>query len=328
MSNKHLFREETLTEEHVAVRAWRQLGVSLSLPTSVESLVRANGRPLNRKSRIYRLRGVDVPGDSVIAKLGRSDTIETERYVYEDVLPLIGVPFIRSFGSVPDSPERSWLFLEEARGARYDDECPSDRELAAETLARIHTATSEMHLAAQLPKHDVDRYKSCLVNGKCLIKENIDNPALSAVDKQILESILRLLEQVEQNWIDLGNALATMPQCLVHGDFVGKNVHVHKVQTTSSMYIMDWDISGWGAPAFDVERITPRDYRKYCESRWPHVRDDQIEFMAVVGRILRNVGLIQATSTSLCYEWVVDTMRELTTYERILRESLNAFRAT
>lgn len=92
------------------------------------------------------------------------------------------------------------------------------------------------------------------------------------------------------------------------------------------MYLMDWDISGWGAPAFDIERISPSLYREFCVSQWPQLTEERIEFMAVVGRILRNVGLIQATCTCLSYEWVTDAMRDLVSYERILRDSVRAFR--
>lgn len=328
MGHKQQFRKEEPVAQHVAIHAWQALSTSPSLPTSVEMLTNAKGRPLNRKSRIYRLKGVAVEGDSVIAKLAPSDTIEKEHFIYEQVLPLIGIPYLKCYGHVPDNNERAWIFLEEARGTKYDEECPSDHALAAETLAKIHTATSEMNLVTQLPKHDLDRYESCLEKGQYLIQENMGNPALSAHDRKLLGSILNMFEQVEKFWPDLGNALAAMPQCLVHGDFVGKNVYVDKTQTPHSMYLIDWDIAGWGAPAFDVERISPALYRRYCASRWPLIAEEQIEFMAAVGRILRNVGLIQATSSSLCYKWVADAMRDLSTYGQILRDSLSAYRAT
>ena len=153
----------------------------------------------------------------------------------------------------------------------------------------------------------------------------MENPVLSEDDRELLHSILAKLEVTEQVWQDLERALAEMPQCLVHGDFVGKNVRVMQTEGGRELYVMDWDISGWGAPACDIERIVPSLYRKAVKDTWPELTLDRIEQMRVVGRILRNVGLIQATSTSLYYDWVEGPMRELSLYESILGESLRQF---
>lgn len=325
MSRRLQFRKEELSSEHIAIRAWQNLCNSSSIPTSVELLLNAKGRPPNRKTRIYRLSGAAVEGNTVIAKLAASDTIDVEHFVYKDVLPSIRVPCLKCYGRVTHDNTRAWLFLEEALGKRYDEDSAPDRQLASKTLARIHTATTDMDLSGQLPKHDADRYVSCLKNGRQLIRENMDNPAFCQDDISLLNSISSMLEQVERIWPDLENALSKMPQCLVHGDFVGKNVFIDKKRAPHSMYVIDWDIAGWGAPAFDIERLPLTHYRRYCKSRWHYIEKDEFDFMATVGQIFRNIGLIQATSQSLCYDWVADAIRDLQTYGAFLNKALDRY---
>src|SRR2546426_8285305 len=76
--------------EHPAVYAWSQLGPDRLEPDGVEVLKR---KP---KSSVYRLTGVGPDGSSIIAKRGRAETARVERMIYEEVLPRLPVPALRS----------------------------------------------------------------------------------------------------------------------------------------------------------------------------------------------------------------------------------------
>ena len=319
------FIPESQIHNHPATLAWLRLSRSHSMPSSIDFLTRGKGRPLNSKSKIFRLRGPSMPLPSIIAKLGPSKTILTENIVYQEVLPLIGLPQLESFGTINENSETSWLFLEEAPGTPYEEQDPAQHRLAAKTLAEIHTTTSKLDLSKLLPKHNLDGYDTCIIDGRNTISENISNPALTKPHRNVLNDILDHFDTIEAHWNELNIALKEMPLCLVHGDFVGKNVHIHSHNNRQSMYLFDWDISGWGAPAFDIERISPEQYYSFSKSSWPSITQSQIQFMATVGAILRNVGLIQATSVSLCYEWVEKAMLEITEYELSLKTALRSF---
>src|SRR5438093_3490433 len=138
---------EILTEgvrEHRAAQAWLQVQPDSRMPASLELLQR------RRYSTVYRLNDVRQDGTSVIAKRCRTATARIERMIYQELLPLTGMPLLECYGMVqePDG-EFCWVFLEDARGAFYSPEIPQHRAMAGRWLAETHLATASANIQSK-----------------------------------------------------------------------------------------------------------------------------------------------------------------------------------
>src|SRR5437660_11465443 len=117
-------------QAHPAVQAWLQVQSDLREPSSLELL---QGR---RYSTVYRLNHVRQDGAKVIAKRCRTATARIEHAIYEELLPLTGMPALHCYGLLEEPEgEFCWLFLEDAAGARYSPQLPHNRALAGCWLA-------------------------------------------------------------------------------------------------------------------------------------------------------------------------------------------------
>ena len=309
--------------QHPAVIAWKAFRSNEPLPCTVEVLKTPEGRYPNTKSRVYRLTGrfsFDAP---VFVKLTHAASVRVERIIYMEILPRLSVTRVRCHGTLDAEDEMAWIFLEPARGEFYQEEDEGHHRVATQWLAAVHTASSRLDLSDRLPGHSAGRYLHCLAQGRERIEPNMNNPVLKPHELTTLERILRLWDIIDRNWLKLEAACGEMPKCLVHGDFVKKNVRIHQTRDGAAVYPLDWDISGWGVPAVDIERMDPVIYEKSVRHHWPHLGLRGVRKMANVGVILRNLGLINETSVGLPYDWVETTMNELGIYEACLAEAIH-----
>jgi len=310
--------------EHPAFLAWSQLRQGNRMPESIEVLTDRQGKRPNRKSVVYRLNAVGIEGAPIIAKRTKRSSVLVERMVYQEILPVVPVSSLHCYGVVDDeNDDLSWLFLEQARGVPYDEEIATHRRIAAEWLGITHATTAGMpDLASRLPDEGAYTYLPCLHAGRDTITKYLPNPVLSKDDLLLLETILEHLDIVESHWSMVECLDASMPRCLVHSDFVKKNVRVYNESAKPVLYVMDWDIAGWGAPSVDIERQDLVTYWAFAREVWPQLDLEQIRAMANLGVILRNLGLIQATSGSLAYDWVEHAICDLAIYESHLIHAL------
>ena len=311
--------------EHPAALAWERLGCDRA-PERVEVLTNRKGHHPNRKSRVYRLTGGNA-GGAVIAKRASRATVEIERVIYQEVLEALPVAAIKCFGAQIDSDD-GWLFLEEVTGAAFDEEQPAHRHLAAEWLGTVHAATSGMReLADRLPNHAMDRYLGRLRAAMRSLDAGHENAALAACDRASLSVVRDELARLDRDWGALAHRCTAMPHCLVHGDFIAKNVRVRD----GRLFALDWEEAGWGVPAEDlgaldqtIADLDGRDldaYRARVRDAWPGFDGAAAAEMRGIGVVLRYVCWIQAESVALRSEWVGPTVELLALYGRRLRQA-------
>src|SRR5438128_11546043 len=147
---------EVLTEsvrEHPAVQAWLQVQSDSVEPDSLELVQR------RRHSTVYRLNQGKEDRARVIAKRCRTATARIERTIYEDLLPLTGMPALRCYGLLEEPEgEYGWLFLEDAAGARYSPQLPHNRALAGRWLAKTQLAAMSAGLRSCFPDRGLGHY--------------------------------------------------------------------------------------------------------------------------------------------------------------------------
>jgi energy-coupling factor transporter ATP-binding protein EcfA2 len=236
--------------DHPAVVAWRSLGGGK--PRKVE-VVRSSR---TRRRGVYRLAGAGPGGVPVIAKLCERTTAEVECPVYEELLPRLPSPSPRFYGKVPDEERRlCWLFLGDAGGRRYSPGGVTHRRLAAEWLAMVQLHSLELLDAADLPDRGARHYLVHLLAGRELITRQLRRHQAEPDAAYVLEDLLWKLELLEDDWDELATFCDTLPQTLVHGDLVSKNLRVMGNGGEASLAIFDWETAGYGVQAPDLAQL-------------------------------------------------------------------------
>src|SRR6266699_33487 len=324
---------EVLTEsvrEHPAVQAWLQVQSDSGEPDGLELVQR------RRHSTVYRLNHVRQDGARVIAKRCRTATARIERLIYEDLLPLTGMPALRCYGLLEEPEgEYGWLFLEDAAGARYSPQLHHNRALAGCWLARTQLTALAHDLKSCLPGRELDHYLRLLGDCRAVILHHLGCSALSVEDAAVFRNIAAHLDALESLWHDLEEVCDVMPRTLVHGDFVNKNLRIRDAVTGPALLVFDWEFAGWGVPAADlaqlIDRVASPDLDLYCSILNPEysrleLRD--IQAVAACGNLLRMVD--QMSWATVGQEFIdstklVKAIALLRSYELSISEALSAF---
>ncbi|MBI2953627.1 MAG: phosphotransferase [Chloroflexi bacterium] len=310
---------------HPAVWAWGQVQREHRRPAGVQ-ILKGLGRK-SSKSVVYRIAGVGANGSDVIAKRCPQLTLELERTIYEKILPHLPVCTLRYYGAVEEpSTNFGWLFLEDAGECSYSADIEEHRSLAAQYLGAMHVSAAGIVASASLPDRDPGHYLEHLQSGREAIVRNLTNPALTAVDVEMLEAIVSQLDVLKRDWGSLERYCHTMPRSLVHGDFVGKNVRLKRTRAGIVLLPFDWETAGWGVPAPDLEGLwAVSDAAVY----WSSVRDvwsdlgiEGVQRLAIIGRIFRCLAAIRWESEGLWLERVDQPLRSMRIYVSRLAESL------
>src|SRR5438094_1881398 len=238
---------EIVTEgvpEHRAVQAWLQVQPDSCAPRSLELLQR------RRHSTVYRLNKVRPDGTSVIAKRCRAATARKERMIYQELLPLTGMPALDCYGTVrePDA-DFCWVFLEDATGASYSPQLPGNRALAGRWLAETQLAAASANFQSCLPDRGLNDYLQALHGCRAMALRHLDANELPAADAELLRKVATYMDGIESLWNEIGEICVVMPRLLIHGDFVIKNIRIRETAAGAALLVFDWEFAGWGVPA-------------------------------------------------------------------------------
>ena len=323
---------EILTEgvrEHPAVQAWLQVQSDSGEPRSLELLQR------RRHSTVYRLNEVRQDGARVIAKRCRVATARIEHAIYEELLPLTGMPALRCYGMLEEPEgEYCWLFLEDAAGVRYSPQLPHNRALAGCWLAETHLAAVSAGLKSRLPDRELDHYLRLLRGCRVMLLHHLESSSLSAQDA-VFRNVAAHLDELESLWGELEEICDVMPRTLVHGDFVNKNLRIRDAATGPVLLVFDWEFAGWGVPAADlaqfIDRAASPDLSLYCSisnREQLHLDLRDIQAVAACGNLLRMVDQMSWATTDQEFVFptrLVKAISLLRSYEFSVTGALSAF---
>jgi ATP-binding cassette subfamily B protein len=299
---------------HEASIAWRVLEPDGDGPSAISLL---KGRP-NHKSAVFRLHDV-LPGKTaVVGKRALRETGVVERLIYEVVLPSLPLSGLEVLGAVDEGPgaRTMWLFMQDVG----DTWLAADQHiLLAQWLAQLHTSAvdSAVVRAADLPDRGLEHYYVCLERTRRHLREQIvrwasmDRASASAVLTQNLE----MLDQLHARWATFVALAEVMPPTLVHGDIVPKNVRVADHCSEPGLYVLDWEMAGWGSPAVDLACLSVAGfkaagvvvdaYATAVRRRWPAMDAATIEQARRVGIVMRWINAIDWATYSLGFDWNV-----------------------
>jgi hypothetical protein len=316
------------TYPHPAAEAWARLRPAQPAPVQIQ-VVRAKRKA---KSIIFRLDGVTPEGSSVIAKRCRRATAAIERMIYEEVLPDVGLPCPAYYGYLDDEDTAfGWLFLGDAGGTEYSPFNVEHCRLAARWLGCLATAELRPELAARLPVRDARSYLEDAAATRARLVAQRTSPRLPAADGQVLDGVLDGFDRLLSHQPDVEAICRRGPVAVVHGDFVGKNVHVRVTQSGMSLLPFDWETAGLGVPAVDMAQFTRQAFDPGIGVYWSEVRDHwsgitwaDLRELAALGRVFRLLDVIAWESWNLDYEWADASIGVLREHGRRLAQSLAA----
>jgi thiamine kinase-like enzyme len=319
--------------EHPAVRAWAKLQSEQVEPAAIERLQK------KRKGVVYRLKGAGPGGSDVIAKGSSPERLLKERIIYEQVLPALSISIVSYYGFIEEPDERRcWLFLESADGEEYSSLVNDHRTLAAQWLSLLHTSAAHLATAARLPDRGPSYYLEQLRLACETIRRNLTNPALTSETRAMLENVVRQLEVVASRWGLVEKLCECAPRTLIHGDFAPKNMRVRTGRAGLSLLPFDWGSAGWGVAAADLAQsgMEPNshwnywanpDLAAYCsvaqESR-PRLDIQDVEQLAIIGKIFRSLICINLEAPSFAMDWVENAARDMRIYQAAMADAIQA----
>jgi hypothetical protein len=307
--------------EHPAVSAWRELRPERVEPERLEVL-----KGESRTTTVYRLVRVGKGDSAVIAKRCRRSTALIERTIYEEVLPNLPFPMLHYYGCTEEPNGKfCWLFLEDVSGdEKYHPHIKQHRVAAARWLGIMNTSASGLAAAARLPERGPEHYMKLLRSACDTILSNFANPALNADDLALLETVVAHCEHLSVQWSQLAGVCEEMPQSLVHGDFITKNVAVLTGRDGIVLLPFDWEKAGWGVPAEDISRVDIPTYWSTVRDRWPSISIQAFERLANVGRIFRCLVFLDWIAPRLANESVKQPMNDVRSCEVWLADLIQA----
>jgi hypothetical protein len=222
---------------------------------------------------------------------------------------------------------RSWLFMEQVIGETFSPARAEHRELAVRWLAALHVGTSRLDLAERLPTEGPDQYRKCITSARESMVSALDTLAPDA--KETVHVLLETLGAIESGWNDVCERFADMPRCLVHADFVNKNVVIVPRTGRSELIALDWGIAGWGVPAPDLEYLDASDYFALVKPVWPDVRFADVCYLKKAGIVMRHLGLVEVWASCLREEtaWAMERLVESTSTLKRATPGMRAVRA-
>jgi Phosphotransferase enzyme family len=305
-------------ERHPAVLAWRQVELRAGRPTLIEVL-----KPERNGSAAFRITGIGRAGRPVVAKRRPLRWANLELRLYTELLPTLSIPRLPLFGFVLDGGY-GWLFLEDAGDVRYAPELPEHGALAAEWLAGVHTGAA---FADWLPRTGLGYFHTQLDLARAGVRAGFAHTSVTSSDVEVLRRILTKLDRVEELWPELEAALTGVPETLVHGDFVPKNVRVRATTSGPQLIAFDWETAGWASPAADLALLPGNGsasaaYHERIADSWPGLQRADVDRLRRVGMVLRLIHAVKWEARSFKYPWIERTMRHMVAYDHHLDEAL------
>jgi aminoglycoside phosphotransferase (APT) family kinase protein len=311
-THQHPIAEEGL-DRHPAVRAWRSLSPGNRSPSNVIPLyapkVSTRVTKDRRKSAVFRLDGCGPAGTNIVAKSSQTETASIERTVYEEILCNLPISSPKYYGHV-EIEDLHWFFVDYANGDDWQIENPAHRELAIEWLAEMHATSIHMDALSLLPRRGPDYYLSQLTTARQRMLENLSNPALDSASVRILDDFIRRSSLLESHWSEVAAFCETLPESLVHNDFLGKNIQVRNTKTKPTLLVFDWEMSGRGVASADLFRFFERaratsvdQYWKQRKSFGSSIALQDVEYLFIVGALFRLMDAVEWASQRLLTEY-------------------------
>ena len=292
---------------HPAVAAWARHDAS---DLAAYRVVALKERPM---SSVYRLiptgrapEARHLPPRSVIAKRSTRGRVRIEGLVYREFLPHLDLPAPGFLGAWEDPGDAcGWIFLEDLGEVPYEPGDPDQRAQAARWLGRLHRRSAGRPELERLPDRGARHHALLLKTARSRIGTWLGDASARGAGEPFLRDIAERLERVEARWGEVEELCAGAPKCLVHGDFVSKNLRRAAVGRGEEgarrerpegleLVPFDWHAAGVGPAAADLgATVLPEGglspayeaYREEVCDAWPRLDCARIAELSRIGQL-------------------------------------------
>jgi Ser/Thr protein kinase RdoA (MazF antagonist) len=109
--------------------------------------------------------------------------------------------------------------------------------------------------SSDLPDRGPRHYLVHLINAREEIGRHLRRPTAAVDGPGVLADLLYKLDALESHWAELGAFCATLPDTVVHGDLVPKNLRIMGEGDSPGLAIFDWETAGLGVQAPDLAQL-------------------------------------------------------------------------
>jgi hypothetical protein len=313
-------------KEHPAYLAWRELQFGNAIPERIEILKgKLHKYPQRNNRLVYRLVGVGSNGYSVIGKLCERDKALIEKTIYEEILPQLPITSLNYYGTMEAANrEYCWIFLEYVGERAYSRHSEEHRQLGAHWLAQMHTSTSHKDLPVYLPDKGSRHYLKRLRSARNGILQHLTNHVLQPDVLATYKNIVDQCDLLESHWAQLEKTCEEIPQTLVHGDFIARNLRVRDDEVGMTLIPFDWGEAGWGVPAPDIMHVEVHAYWSMARNHWPWLNAKAVQRSTIIGKIFRCLDAINWELPRYKYGWPKRAMRKMRIYNSWLNDAIRA----
>lgn len=290
-------------QAHPAVLAWSRFRPDSEPPAAVSLLKKRS------KTAVYKVDGVGPHGSSVVAKLCHRHVAAYEGTIYEQILAALPVSHPLYYGSVRESDHHDWLFLEYIEGETYSRSMGDHSILVAKWLGLMHSAAAHVASRAALPDRGPRYHLIHLQEARQKLKRSLHLLKLPAAELAIIEDVISQCDLLESRWPRVEQLCGGLPCTLIHGDFKPRNVVIRPGVTEPSVFVFDWEASGWGMPAADLAYVDIVSYHQAASLHRPNVTIEDVRTMKTVGRIFRGIEEFRWESEKFDPRWEASTIK-------------------
>lgn len=302
-----------------AALAWERFRPNSRRPTAVSLLKKRS------KTAIYKMDGVGPCGSSVAAKLCGKHVAAHERTIYEQILPRLPVSYPFYYGSVQESDSHDWLFLEYIEGEQYSRSREDHSVLVGAWLGLLHSTAAHVATAAQFPDRGPRYHLARLQEARHNLQGSLKFLKLPAAELAVVEDVVSQCDLLESRWTRVEQWCGCLPSTLVHGDFKPKNVVIRTCDMESSVFVFDWEASGWGVPTADLAYADIGSYYEAASDHWPDLSIEDVRIMKTIGRMFRGIEEFRWESERFDPRWEASTIN-LNYYRERMVEAIETAR--
>jgi hypothetical protein len=301
-------------DEHPATIRWRQLTSQPCVP-KVIVVMKERRQDKPGKSAVYRLEGAGPSGVAIVAKRCRRAIAQLEHTIYTEILPYLPIPNLACYGVIDEpNAEFCWIFLEDAGDIPFTATSREQRLAAEYYLGRLHSSAAGITALMHLPDRGPDHYREHLRSAYDTLLSLFPTQTSTRGDRLVVHALREQCEFLELHWDRIKQICMHMPQTLVHGDFVEKNVRVRKEQNRIVLLPFDWESAGRGAPAADLALFRNGSassptlgYWSAVKEVWPHVTVVEMREWSAIGSLFRWLAALDWASIGSIPEYPAGT---------------------
>lgn len=331
-------RKITNNLDQTAFNAWKKLFPDSPEPRHVDILKQQN------RSNIYRLVGIGPKRSNVVAKRREYDKAMVESIIYSEVLPKINMKTLYYYGFVEEQTEAggrqfAWLFLNDFGDWNYSTYSRKQHTLLAKWLGEFHVASSDLEkIKNNLPERSAEYHnKRFLQNALDLIPRVLTEHILEKEERILLENILRKFEVLSKLWNDIVIFCKQVPNTVIHGDCLPKNIYFQKEGDEFLAIPFDWSAAAWGPIGLDLgqtalpyRNIWPEEpnideYYSQVKIKWPDIQLKTVQQLSHLGQLFWAIDVISWAIPEYDYEWVKKEklLTNLKIYLKVLEKAMN-----